>query len=397
MTDWRAAIDGFLQGKEEYLRTARRYLHAHPEPSHEEYQSTRWLARQLDEAGVPHRVPDSGRGVIAGPEPGPDQLLVAIRADMDGLRIQDEKSVPYRSSKDGLMHACGHDAHTAMALGASLALHESAGALPDGIAWRAIFQPSEESGDGAAEMVAAGAMDTVGAVVALHVDPDQEVGRVARRYGPMTACCLEVHIAVHGRGGHAARPHQAIDPIAAAVQFLSASYQNIPRAVDSRDPVVVTFGAISGGVNANVIPDKVLIRGTVRTFSPTLSATIEKKLRAIARGVSEATGTTFELTFLHGPDGVFNDPIVTDIVSLAAGEVVGSGRVGELTRPSLGGEDFAAYLRHAPGCLLRLGVATPGAGPWPPLHSPRFDIDESALLIGARILARSAVLLSSSR
>jgi amidohydrolase len=398
MPDWRRELDAFLDDHAERLVSVRRHLHAHPEPSHEEYQTTRALALWLDEAGIGHRVLPSGRGLIAqGGEAGHGRR-VALRADIDALHLHDEKDVPYHSTRDGLMHACGHDAHTAMLLGAAMALDhlDRSGHLPHPVPWRALFQPAEETGEGAAEMVAAGAMDGVASVVALHVDPELPAGQVARRVGVMTACCDEFHVAIHGRGGHAARPHQAIDPIAAAVQFLSAAYLQVPRAADSRDPVVLTFGAIVGGTQANVIPDKAIVRGTLRTLARSLTERIEGRLRAIARGVTEATGTSIDLTFLPGPDAVVNDPGVTAVFSCAAAEVVGATNVHEIPRPSLGGEDFAAYLGHAPGCLLRLGVAAPGSDVWPLLHSPRFDIDERALGIGAKILARGAVLLTLS-
>jgi amidohydrolase len=394
MPDWRRALDAFLDDHAERLVSVRRHLHAHPEPSREEFQTTKALARWLEEAGLEPRVLPSGRGVIAEGIGSAEPTRIVLRADIDALHIRDEKDVPYRSTRDGLLHACGHDAHTAMVLGAALALHhlDRNGYLTHPVPWRALFQPAEETGDGAAEMVGAGAMDGVAAIVALHVDPELPVGQITRRVGAMTACCDEFHVVVHGRGGHAARPHQAIDPISATVQFLSSAYQLVPRSVDSRDPVVLTFGAITGGTQANVIPERVIVRGTLRTLARPISEGIKGRLRVIAHGVSEATGTAIDLTFLPGPDEVVNDPEVTAIVSRAAVEVVGPENVRELPRPSLGGEDFAAYLAHAPGCLLRLGVAPPGRDAWPPLHSPRFDIDERALGIGAKTLARSAVL-----
>jgi amidohydrolase len=394
MKDWRAEIDATIAARAGFLRDFRRHLHAHPEPSREEVQTTRAIVRALEEAGVPHRVPPSGRGVIAECPRDGDPRRVALRADIDALRIQDEKDVPYRSTRDGITHACGHDAHAAMLLGAVLALHRLEGHLARPPAWRALFQPAEESGEGADELIADGVMAGVGAIVALHVDPDLEVGRVARRHGPMTACCTEFHVRVQGRGGHAARPHQVIDPIAAAVQFVGGVHQVVPRAVDSRDAVVVSFGAISGGTQSNVIPDRVILMGTIRTLGGAIADAVRQRMEAVARGVEAMTGAKLEFTFFPGPDAVVNHPEVTDIVSRAAAEVVGPDGVAELPRPSLGGEDFAAYLAHAPGCLLRLGVAPPGVTTWPPLHSPRFDLDEGALALGAKILARAAVLLS---
>ncbi len=395
MINWRAEIDAFLDARVDFLRDFRRRLHAHPEPSREEVQTTRSIAGVLAEAGVPYRLPASGRGVIAEPHLEGEPGWVALRADIDALRIQDEKEVPYRSTRDGLMHACGHDAHATMLLGAVLALHALQPRMPWPLPWRALFQPAEETAEGAHELIADGVMEGVRAIVALHVDPDLEVGRVARRQGVMTACCMEFHVSVRGKGGHAARPHQTIDPIAAAAQFLSLVYQNVPRAVDARNPVVVSFGAISGGMAPNVIPDRVILKGTIRTLGRAITDLVRDRMKGVAKGVEEATGAALEFTFLPGPDAVVNHPDVTAIVSHAAAEVVGPEGVGEIPRPSMGGEDFAAYLSHAPGCLLRLGVAPRGATAWPALHSPLFDVDERALVLGAKILARSAVLLSA--
>jgi amidohydrolase len=279
-----------------------------------------------------------------------------------------------------------------MVLGAALALHRARAELPPGLAWRAIFQPAEEVSEGALEMIAAGAMEGISTIVALHVDPEFEVGRVGLRTGPMTAECREIHVTVRGRGGHAARPHLAVDPIAAAVQFVSAVYQAVPRSVDARDPVVLTFGSFRGGQQANVIPDRAELLGTIRTFSAAARARVDATLAALARGVGEATGTTLEIETCDETPSVVNDAAVTEVVGRAAAQVVGPENVLPIERPSLGGEDFAWYLAHAPGCLLRLGVA--GGLPWPSLHSPLFDIDERALALGAKILARSVMLLS---
>ncbi|RUL89629.1 M20 metallopeptidase family protein [Tautonia sociabilis] len=390
------AIDACIDEMADLLRSVRRHLHAHPEPSLEEYRTTEELARILGDAGILIRIAPTGRGLIAGPEPEPGSdgpPRVALRADIDALRMQDAKlAVPYRSTCAGVMHACGHDAHTAMALGAALALHRCREHLPRAIPWRAIFQPAEETGDGALEMIRAGAMEGVSAIVALHVDPELGVGRVARRAGVLTADCRDLKVEVRGRGGHAARPHQAIDPIAAAVRFVSAVYQEVPRSVDVREPVVVTFGMFHGGQANNVIPDTVCLEGTLRSLSQAARERACAAIQAIARGVNAATGAEIQVEFLQGVDPVINDPGVMDALSRAAAEVVGPDKVGEIPHPSLGGEDFAAYLRLAPGAMLRLGVA--GAAGWPALHSPRFDIDERALVIGAKILARSVVLLS---
>ena len=262
MVDWRQAIDVYIESHTERWRAVRRHLHAHPEPSREEFGTTRFLAEQLDEAGVPVRIVPSGRGLIAGREGPDDRPMVAMRADIDALLMHDAKALPYRSSREGVMHACGHDAHAAMVVAATLALWTQRDALPESTAWRAIFQPAEEVGEGALEMIAAGAVENVCAIVALHVDPDLAVGHVGYRTGVLTASCQDLHVTIKGMGGHAARPHLSVDPIGVAVQFINSIYQFVPRSVDSRDPVVVTFGCIQGGTSANVIPEQVELMGT---------------------------------------------------------------------------------------------------------------------------------------
>ena len=391
--DWREAIDGYLDAADAGLRAIRRHLHAHPEPSRQEFETTRYLARQLEAAGISTRLAPSGRGLIADPvTSGPTSAArFAIRGDIDALGLQDAKEVPYRSTRDGVMHACGHDAHATIALGAAMALHACRDRLPRPVAWRAILQPAEEVGEGALEMIEAGALDGVAAIAALHVDAELEVGRIAQRPGPLTAACEDLHVSVRGRGGHGARPHQAVDPIALASQFVVSVYQLIPRSVDSREATVVTFGSIAGGTVANVIPDEVILLGTIRTLSRAASERVKERIAAIGRGLSEAAGARIDIEFHGGIAGVHNDPAVTALCSRAAAEVVGPANVETLPLPSMGGEDFGAYLDRVPGCMMRLG-ARPAGGPGHHLHTTRFDIDERALVLGARILARGAVL-----
>ncbi len=393
MADWRQAIDAYIESHAERWRALRRHLHAHPEPSREEYGTTRFLAEQLEEVGVPVRIVPSGRGLIVGRENPDEGPTVAMRADIDALRINDAKTASYRSSREDVMHACGHDAHATMLVAATLALWTQRDLLPESTGWRSIFQPAEEVGEGATEMVAAGAVDGVSSIVALHVDPDLAVGRVAYRPGVLTAGCQEIHVSIKGMGAHASRPHLSIDPIATAVQLISTIYQSVPRSVDAREPVVVTFGSIQGGKAANVIPEQVELMGTIRTLSPRAAAQVEERIKQIARGISETSRASIDVTFLRGTDAVVNDPEVTAICVRAAREAVGPANVEEIHLPSMGGEDFSAYLTRAPGCMMRLGVASADS-PRHFLHTPLFDIDERALAIGAKLLARSAVLLS---
>ncbi len=392
---WRTVIDEAVESRRELLREVRRRLHSHPEPSREEYQTTRFLAGELETAGIHSTIAPTGRGIVAGPPGSNGEAAIAFRGDIDALRIHDAKTVPYRSRRDGVMHACGHDAHATMVLGTALGLWQARGALPPGLAWRAIFQPAEEVGEGAIEMIAAGAMNNVQAVIALHVDPERAVGRIGYRQGVLTAFCQELQVEIQGLGGHAARPHQSVDPIGIASQFITSVYQFVPRSIDSRDPIVVTFGSIQGGTSANIIPEQVVLKGTIRTLSAAAAARVDERIRQIACGLSEASGGTIHVEFRRGTDAVVNDPDVTRTCVRAAGEVVGEANLDEIALASMGGEDFSGYLKYAPGCLLRLGVGAPDRqGHF--LHSPHFDIDEQALVIGAKVLAHSVVLLSES-
>jgi amidohydrolase len=380
----------------------RRDIHQNPELGNREHRTAKLVADHLRALGfdeVREKVAHTGVvGLLKGGLPGP---VVALRADMDALPVVEETDVPFKSTvrtewnnmECGVMHACGHDAHTTMALAAALALWESRHDLPAPLAWRAIFQPAEEVSEGAEEMIEAGALEDVRSIVALHVDPELSIGRIGQKVGVLTAACQELRIVVRGVGGHAARPHLAIDPIAVAAQLVSSLYQLLPRSVDSRDPSVVTFGSIRGGTGPNVIPEEVELLGTIRTLSDRAAALVEERITQVARGLSTASRCTIDVAFHRGTEAVVNDPEVTAVCVRAAGQVVGPANVEEIRLPSMGGEDFSGYLKHARGCLLRLGVASLDR-PRHPLHSPHFDIDEGALTIGAKVLAHSAVMLS---
>jgi len=393
MPDWKQAIDALVGGLEAEIVALRRYLHAHPEPSGAELQTSLRLYQQLGEAGLVVRMGPHGCGVIADSQAPAAASRVALRADIDALLIQDEKTVDYRSTHDGVMHACGHDAHTAIATGAAMALSEleQAGLAPWPLAWRAIFQPAEETAAGARQMIAAGAMDGVRSIFALHVDPARRTGDIGVRSGPFTATCDALRIRVNGRGGHGARPHESRDPIGAAAQLINTLYLFIPRATDTQDAVVLSFGRIDGGRNPNVIPEQVDLGGTLRTLDPAIRAQTIEHIGRIARGVEQVTETRIDLAIDASIPAVANDPAATALITAAAADVAGGCTIAPIPRPSMGSEDFACYLAHCPGAMFRLGVAADLAAVTP-LHTPRFDVDERALALGARILARTVVL-----
>jgi len=398
--DWRDALDRAIEDRGAEIVALRRHLHRNPELSGREQATSLHLYQLLDNDGFDVRMGPDGRGVIADlAEEGSTNADVesegwlAVRADLDALRIHDTKTVEYRSQCDGVMHACGHDGHTAVVWGALHALRrlQQAGALPWKMQIRGIFQPAEETCEGAQEMITAGALEHVRSILAVHVDPSRDVGHIGMRTGVLTANCDEMTIHIRGRGGHAARPHEASDPIAAAAQLINSLYLNIPRATDSQDAVVITIGQIQGGDNANVIPEEVLLRGTIRTLDRTIRQQTKDHIRRMANGLSQTTETVIEVQYGIGSGSVVNDARLIDVARLAAAEVLGPGGVDEIPRASMGSEDFAFYLDHVPGAMLRLGCRSDTTG-GSALHTPMFDLDERALAIGARVLARALIL-----
>jgi amidohydrolase len=392
MAAWKQSLDSIIAESADELVALRRHLHAHPEPSGAELETSLLLYQRLDEAGLEVRMGPDGCGVVAD-NPAPNGVpRVAIRGDIDALRIHDEKTVSYRSQRDGVMHACGHDAHAAMVAFAAAALRrlEREGQAPWPIRWRAILQPAEETAVGARRMIAAGALEGVRSIYALHVDPSRKAGEIGLRTGAFTANCDAIHIAVRGRGGHGARPHESRDPIAASAQLISTLYQFVPRANDSLDATVLSFGRVAGGENPNVIPEEVQIDGTLRTLDTAVRTQTIDQIHQVSRGVAEITGTQIHVEFQASIPSVHNDVESARLLSEAAKDV-GGVIVRHIPRPSMGSEDFACYLQHCPGAMFRLGVASKAAD-ITPLHTPTFDIDESALALGAKILARTAVL-----
>lgn len=397
---WESWFDERIVQFERELIAIRRHLHSRPEPSGEEVETSRYVAERLRRAELNPRVCRNELGVVVDVtlgRPPADAPLIAVRADMDALRIPDRKRVEYASQVPTVGHLCGHDAHTAMVLGTALAglAGDGSPALPaeNGLRLRLLFQPAEETSEGAEWLIDQGALDGVAAILGLHVDPERTIGEVGIRYGVLTANCDEVTITVEGRGGHAARPHHAVDPVAASAHLISTLYEFLPRSVDSRNASVFTVGNISGGFAPNVIPDRVELHGTLRTTDPQSRERLKERLQAICAAAGQTCGATVRVEFSRPLQAVVNDAHVTEALEQASRRVVGPENIIFIDRPSMGGEDFAMYLDHVPGAMLRLGCGGAG-GDSPFLHSPFFDIDERALALGTRILLRSALWLT---
>ncbi len=388
---WREHLDRAILAHEETITSVRRHLHRYPEPSGQEIQTTQYLEHLVEDTGLAPRRPENGCGLIVD-SPGTSPTRVALRADIDALRIQDTKKTAYRSHVDGLTHACGHDGHTAAVVGALLGIINAGrhNLLPWPVDWRVIFQSAEETNEGALAMIGAGAIDDVSAIFSLHADPSRPTGCVGVSPGPITAECRFVEIHLRGVGGHAARPHEARDPLASAIRLMHNLYGDLGRRLNAHDPVVFTIGQVVGATSPNVIPDTVTLRGTLRSLDTTVGDTAYDRIVTLGRAETAASGVDIDVSGSIGPPSVTNDPDLAAIVTRCAEHVVGPDGVQPITEPSMGGEDFANYQTRIPGCLFRLGCALGPHGS-PPLHASDFDLDEAALPLGSRILARCLV------
>jgi amidohydrolase len=391
---WELGLEADLQAVLPELIQLRRHLHRHPELSGHEQQTAALVAGELRRWGWDVREGVGRTGVVA--ERGPRQRadgtpapLVALRVDMDALPVEERTGLDYASTVQGLMHACGHDLHTAVGLGVARVLSALAERSPELLTARVrlLFQPAEETAEGAAWMKADGATEGVEALFGVHVFPSIPVGHVGVRSGSFTAAAGELEIEVLGESGHGARPHQSTDAIWIAARVVSGLQEAISRRLDALHPVVVSFGRIEGGKAFNVIADHVRLLGTVRCLDlelhDRLPAWIEETVQALCRG----HGGEARVRYRCISPPVHNDAALTELVAEAAVDLLGSGRVQWLEQPSLGAEDFAELLEGVRGTMFRLGVAGPGG--CTPLHSNTFAPDERSLEVGVKVLALS--------
>ncbi len=372
------------------LTRCRRDLHAHPELGFAVHRTAAIVADHLRSLGCEVRTGVGKSGVVAllhGGRPGP---TVMLRADMDALPIQEVSDAPYASQVPGVMHACGHDGHVAMGLGAATLLARHAAELPGKVLF--VFQPAEEGEGGAIAMIQDGAIaDPVPDVAfGIHLWNTLPLGRVVAQAGPLMAAADIVRIVLRGRGGHGALPHEAVDAIAVAGQVLSALQTIISRNVDPQETAVLTIGTVHGGTAFNIIAETVEMEGTIRTFSESVRETVLTRLQVLLNGITSGMGAGYELTVNRVTGTVVNDPAVAEIARAAAVQVVGNTAVA-WQPPLMVSEDFAEFAQRVPACFMLLGSANPSLGLNMPHHNPRFDFDERALPIGAALLAAAAV------
>lgn len=363
----------------------RRDFHRQPELSREEFRTTQIIRTLLEEAGFEIEPLALTTGVVAtipGPAAGP---VIALRADIDALPVSEKTGLPFTSEIPGKMHACGHDIHMATVLGAAFILGRLKDRLPGSV--RLIFQPAEEVGAGAAELIAAGALNGVSSIIGCHNKPDLPVGTVGLKAGPLMAAVDTLTITVGGVGGHAAIPNRVADPIVAASAVVMALQTAVSRSVSPLDSAVVSIGSFQAGAAHNVIPAEARLLGTIRTYDPATRANMPALLQRIAGGVAEGLGCTAQVEVRHDIPAVHNDAGMTALVQQAAEQL---GLQVAPAQPTMGGEDFAEYQLKVPGCFFWLGGGNPAAGIDKDWHHPQFTVDEKALEHGAALFARAA-------
>jgi len=370
------------------LVALRRWFHQHPELSFAEAETAQRIIVELKELGIRYDYAGVGHAVI-GYIDGEDSTApaIALRAEMDALPGEETTGLSYASENPGVMHACGHCAHMAMLLGAANLLQAEA---PPGPV-RLIFQAAEERGGGARVAIKDGALDDVAAIFAGHVTHEFETNRIMVRDGEVTAQSDGFTIRVKGKGGHGARPHEAIDAVVIGGFLITALQTLVSRETNPLHSTVITIGSIHAGSASNVIAETAELQGSIRTSREEVRKHIHRGMRRMVSAIAELHNASIEIDIRNGYPPVINEPVSTAIAREAAADIVGSDRVVAAEFPSMGSEDFSFYLQQKPGCFVRFGARAPGWEPVP-LHSPAFDIDEHVIGVGARFLDRAARL-----
>ncbi|MEO0869420.1 MAG: amidohydrolase, partial [Cyanobacteria bacterium J06642_11] len=358
----------------------RRHLHAHPELSGQEYQTAAYVAGVMSSCGFHVQEMVGKTGVVANLEGTGDMgEVLAVRTDMDALPILEQVDIPFASKNRGIMHACGHDVHTTVGLGTAMVLAElteQQTCFPG--TTRFLFQPAEETAQGAKWMISDNVLADVTAIFGVHVLPSIPGGQVAVRRGALTAASDDIEIVIIGESGHGARPHQTVDAIWVAAQVMTTLQQSLSRHINPLHPAVITIGKISGGKAANVVADRVVMQGTVRSLQPDVYKKLPQWIEDIVAGVCNIHGAKYEISYKRLVNSVVNAENLVQIVASAAQSALGDSRVGWLPEPSTGAEDFALYTEKVPGNMFRLGVGFEDRHNYP-LHHPKFEVNEAAI------------------
>jgi len=368
----------------------RRQLHQYPELSNEEYETTALIKKILAENKIKSKKLRMKTGAVGLINPS-KKTAVAVRTDIDALPVTECTGLPFKSKKDGLMHACGHDIHMTVVLGTAVLLSRIRDRIPGCVKF--LFQPAEEAPPGGAErLIKEGALSAppVKMVFGLHSDPTVPTGKISLRDGPTMAAVTDFDVTIIGEGGHAAVPHRSVDAIAVAAEFVESVQKIISRETSPMKPAVITFGSIKGGTVRNVIADRVQLSGTIRTLDQDNTKIIPRLLKRTLAGICRARGAKFELDILTGYPVLFNHTSANRIISDACSEMYGKKRI-EITPQTMGGEDFSFYLQKTPGAMFRLGIKNAKIGAVKPWHSPEFVADEKSILYGTAIMCRSVL------
>lgn len=365
-------------------------LHQYPELGNQERQTAALVRRRLEELGIEY-VPSAGTGTAALIRGGRPGKTVGFRADMDALPIIEETGLPYASRRPGVMHACGHDFHTAALLGAAQLLQERRESLAGHV--KLFFQPDEEGDGGAERMIAAGCMENpaVDAMLCCHVESGIPAGTLSVRSGPICAASNPFTVTLRGRGTHGAKPHLGSDVIAAGAQLVTALQTISSRRTDPTEPVVVTVGSFHSGAAGNVLPEEAVLAGILRTMSGGARERVKEDLRAITAGIAAAMGVEAEVRITESYPCCANDPAVTELVRRAAAAILGPENVLEMGEPSLGADDFGYFANLVPSCYYYIGVGSADGSCAFPNHNPRFAADPAALPLAAAVAAQAAV------
>ena len=378
----------------EKVKGYREFMHKYPELSYQEMNTMNFVSEKLTELGIPHQTQVGGTGVVGiikGKHHSENQQCIGLRADLDALPIHEENEVAYRSTVDGVMHACGHDVHTSILLGVAEILNEIKDSLPNPI--KLIFQPGEEQNPGGATlMIKDGVLEnpTVKELYALHVFPEMEVGKVGFREGVYMASSDEIHVEIDGKGGHGATPHKTIDPILIGATIVTSIQQIVSRRCDPIIPSVLSFGHFEGLGATNVIPSKVILKGTFRTLNESWRAEALELIEQQIKMIAVSLGGKATVRISKGYPYLENNPEITRALKTKAIELLGKEQVEDLPI-RMTSEDFAFYSQQKPVCFLRLGVRNEEKGIIYGVHHPKFDIDPTSLLVGMRVISMAVI------
>ncbi|MCT4564174.1 MAG: amidohydrolase [Maledivibacter sp.] len=388
-------ISNMVEGFEEWIINQRRRIHQNPELSRQEFETSRLIVDELSNMGVKVETGYYNTGVVGIIEGHHDGPTIGLRFDMDALQMQEMTDLPFKSTKDNVMHSCGHDGHTAMGLGVARGLMNMRDEI-HGIV-KLIFQPAEEdapNGGGAQHMIEEGALKNpdVDCMLGMHIWPQIETGSISIKKGVMMAASDPFVINIKGKGVHASLPSLGIDPIIIGAQIVNNIQTIVSRNIDSFDQAVISIGVFNGGTRYNVIPDKVVLEGTVRTFDEDVRRKIYKKLKLVVENTAISLGGEATLDYKFSYPALVNDDKIVEIVKDNAKEILGEDHCILLDRPTSGGEDFAYFAKAVPSAFIFLGASNPDSEDYP-LHSPYFNFNEKALAVGVKVFMTTAIKL----